>query len=108
MTRRQQQVLNFIERYIADNGDISPSYDEIGEELGLKSTSQIYQCLQSLEGEGKITTRPHFPRSIKIIKPAEARMREALETAPPISHAGPVPSIEYVRWYEGARKDALA
>jgi repressor LexA len=107
VTRRQQQVLNFIERYIADNGGISPSYDEIGEELGLKSTSQIYQCVQSLEGEGKITTRPHFPRSIKIIKPAEARMREALETAPSLSHAGPVPSIQYVHWFEGARKEAL-
>jgi SOS-response transcriptional repressor LexA len=106
VTRRQQQALNFIERYIADNGDISPSYDEIGEELGLKSASQVYQCVQSLEGEGLITTRPHFPRSIRIIKPAEARMREALETAPSIS-AGPVPSIQYVSWYEGARKEAL-
>jgi len=35
-------------------------------------------------------------------------MREALETAPPISHAGPVPSIEYVRWFEKIRKKALA
>ena len=107
MTNRQRQALDFISAFIEVQG-YSPSYNEIMQELGFRSRSRVHDLVHSLVDQDLISIRPGCARSIRIVAPAEARMREALETAPPISHAGPVPSIEYVRWFEKIRKKALA
>ena len=106
MTNRQRQALDFISAFIEVRG-YSPSYAEIMQELGFRSGSRIHDLVHSLVDQNLISIRPGCARSIRIVAPAEARMREALETAPSLSHAGPVPSIQYVHWFEGARKEAL-
>ena len=106
MTNRQRQALDFISAFIEVQG-YSPSYNEIMQELGFRSGSRIHDLVHSLVDQNLISIRPGCARSIRIVAPAEARMREALETAPSLSHAGPVPSIQYVHWFEGARKEAL-
>ena len=106
MTNRQRQALDFISAFIEVRG-YSPSYNEIMQELGFRSGSRIHDLVHSLVDQNLISIRPGCARSIRIVAPAEARMREALETAPSLSHAGPVPSIQYVHWFEGARKEAL-
>ena len=106
MTNRQRQALDFIAAFIAVRG-FSPSYNEIMQELDFRSRSRVHDLVHSLVDQDLISIRPGKARSIRIVAPAEARMREALETAPSLSHAGPVPSIQYVHWYEGARKEAL-
>jgi len=106
VTNRQRQALDFISAFIEVRG-YSPSYAEIMQELGFRSGSRIHDLVHSLVDQNLISIRPGCARSIRIVAPAEARMREALETAPSLSHAGPVPSIQYVHWFEGARKEAL-
>ena len=102
MTRRQQQAMAFIEAFISVRG-YSPSYTEIQVELGFTSRSRIYDLVHALIAGGRITIRPGCARSIRLVAPAEARMREALETAPtPL-----VADTAYVDWYGGARVEAL-
>jgi repressor LexA len=51
ITRRQQQVLDFITKCINDRG-YPPSMREIGEHMGIKSTNGVNDHLKALERKG--------------------------------------------------------
>jgi repressor LexA len=53
VTERQQKFLDFIENFTESNG-YSPSIREIGEELGLSSTSSVKKMLDRLASGGLI------------------------------------------------------
>jgi len=61
-TRRQKQVLDFIEKHIEREG-ISPSIREICEHFGLKSTSGVHRILRSLEKKGYLSSIPGKKRA---------------------------------------------
>ena len=48
VTKRQKQVLDFIARFVDDNG-YSPSYDEIAHGLGLASLATVHKHIVTLE-----------------------------------------------------------
>ena len=51
LTRRQKEVYEYIKRMIRENG-YPPSVREIGEAIGLNSTSTVHAHLESLEEKG--------------------------------------------------------
>lgn len=51
MSKREQDVLNYIRAYRNQYG-LSPSLREIGEGIGLHSTSSIQKYIQSLTAKG--------------------------------------------------------
>ena len=63
---RRKQILAFIIQYMTDNG-FAPSNREIGDGVGLKSTSSIKNYLDKLEKDGKIKTKPGQPRAISVV-----------------------------------------
>ena len=67
MTKKQYQVLEFIEDFISQHG-YSPSYEEIREGLGLKSKSSVYAIVKKLVKIGRISSREKESRSIEIIR----------------------------------------
>jgi len=68
LTHRQRDALAFIYRYQQDNLGVTPSYQEITEQLGLASKSSTYRLLQGLEGRGYISIIPHKARAIDILE----------------------------------------
>ena len=48
LTRRQQQILDFITRRINEQG-YPPTIREIGEEMGIRSTNGVNDHLKALE-----------------------------------------------------------
>ena len=60
---RKLQILNFIIDYRSENG-FSPSLREIGENIGLKSTSTVYNHLASLKKDGYIKSRDIRSRNL--------------------------------------------
>ena len=65
MTQRQQQIYNFIVAYIEEN--LCPlSVREIGDGVGLYSTSSVYEHLKTLENKGYIEIKKNSPRAIKV------------------------------------------
>ena len=74
---RRKQILAFIIQYMTDNG-FAPSNREIGDGVGLKSTSSIKRHLDKLEMDGKIKTKPDQPRAISVAG-YEFRKVEGLE-----------------------------
>lgn len=59
------KILDFIRRYHADHG-FPPSVREIGEAVGLSSTSTVHFHLTNLQRQGKITHHPKWPRTITL------------------------------------------
>lgn len=66
MTPKQKELLDYLKKYIDDN-DYCPSFDEMREELGLKSKSGIHKMIKRLEEQGRITRIFHKARAIYIV-----------------------------------------
>jgi len=60
-------ILAYIIKYKAANGGNSPSYREITEQCGIKSTSIVDYLLSDLERGGMIRRTPGVARSIEIV-----------------------------------------
>ena len=67
LTRKQHELLVFIQRRLNENG-VSPSFDEMKEALGLKSKSGIHRLISGLEERGFIRRLPHRARALEILK----------------------------------------
>jgi repressor LexA len=70
LTERQQQVLDYIRKTVADRG-YPPSVREIGEAIGLSSPSTVHSHLSALVRAGAIKRDPTKPRAIMIVEQLE-------------------------------------
>lgn len=66
LTKRQQQVIDYIRDEIATKG-YPPSVREIGEALGLSSSSTVHSHLASLEAKGLLRRDPSKPRALELL-----------------------------------------
>ena len=65
LTQKQEEIYNIIKDSILKKG-YPPSVREIGELVGLKSTSSVHAQLNTLEKKGYIRKDPSKPRTIEI------------------------------------------
>jgi repressor LexA len=65
LTPRQRQVLEFIDAEVRRRG-YPPSVREIGEAVGLSSTSTVHAHLEALEEKGYLRRDPTKPRAIEV------------------------------------------
>nr|WP_278374579.1 hypothetical protein [Brucella anthropi] len=65
MTPRQKQAYDFIRSFIDQKG-YGPSYEEIGEALGITSRSSIHRIVHGLKDRGLIHLRPNLARCIEL------------------------------------------
>lgn len=66
ISKRQQDILEFIKQQVSDKG-YPPSVREIGEAVGLASSSTVHGHLARLEKKGYIRRDPTKPRAIEIL-----------------------------------------
>ncbi|MFF2479455.1 transcriptional repressor LexA [Paenibacillus sp. NPDC058071] len=66
ISNRQQAILEFIKNEVKDKG-YPPSVREIGEAVGLASSSTVHGHLDRLEKKGLIRRDPTKPRAIEIL-----------------------------------------
>jgi len=71
LTPRQQRVLTVIRDSIEDRG-YPPSMREIGERVGLTSSSSVAHQLRVLEEKGFLKRDPNRPRALSVYHPDEA------------------------------------
>jgi repressor LexA len=65
LTSRQRRILDVIRDAVADRG-YPPSIREIGEAVGLTSTSSVHSQLEALQRKGFIRRDPTKPRAIEV------------------------------------------
>ena len=83
LTPRQRRVLEVIRAALQQRG-YPPSVREIGEQVGLTSSSSVAHQLKTLEAKGFLRRDPHRPRALEVLIPAA----DAAGTAP----AAPAPT----------------
>ncbi len=66
LTTRQRQILEFIKRQTREKG-YPPSVREIGENVGLSSSSTVHGHLARLEEKGYLRRDPSKPRAIEVL-----------------------------------------
>ena len=66
LTRRQQEILDFIEESINTRG-YPPTLREIGDQFGIRSTNGVRVNLFALEKKGYIIRRPMLSRGIELV-----------------------------------------
>lgn len=71
LTRRQNDLMAFIEEYLERNGS-PPSYQEMADHLGLASKSGVHRLVHALVERGHITLLPDRARSITLTMPESA------------------------------------
>lgn len=71
VSNRQRAILEFIKKEVRDKG-YPPSVREIGEAVGLASSSTVHGHLDRLEKKGLIRRDPTKPRAIEILSSDES------------------------------------
>jgi repressor LexA len=72
LSKRQQQIFEFIKHEVREKG-YPPSVREIGEAIGLASSSTVHGHLERLEQKGLIRRNPAKPRAIEILAEEETK-----------------------------------
>ncbi|MGH2696471.1 MAG: transcriptional repressor LexA, partial [Actinomycetota bacterium] len=80
LTPRQQRIVEFIRRTVQDRG-YPPTVREIGEAVGLTSSSSVHAQLANLQRKGLLRKDPAKPRAIEV---AGARPRGSAAVTVPI------------------------
>src|SRR5256885_15230467 len=76
LTRKQYELLSFINTRLNDNG-VSPSFDEMKDALNRKSKSGIHRLIPGLEERGFIRRLPHRARALEVLRLPDCLKTEA-------------------------------
>jgi repressor LexA len=80
LTKRQQEILDFIRRYGAEHG-YPPTVRDIGKAVGLASSSTVHQHLANLEQLGLLRRDPSKPRALELLGRVAQSAASALKPA---------------------------
>jgi len=80
LTPRQQRVLAHIKDSLEQRG-YPPSMREIGEAVGLTSSSSVAHQLKVLEEKGYLKRDPNRPRALQVFLPGSAAARRSVSSA---------------------------
>ncbi|MGA9040048.1 MAG: transcriptional repressor LexA [Terriglobales bacterium] len=76
ITRRQRQLYDFISDFVQKHS-YSPSFEEIGEGMGLSSLATVHKHVSNLEKKGLLTRDYNRSRSIDLLPP-KGRLKQAM------------------------------
>lgn len=96
VTPRQRRILDVIARTVRDRG-YPPTVREIGEAVGLTSSSSVHAQLANLERMGLLTKDPTKPRAVSLAHPRAASV--AVPMLGRIAAGAPVLATEHVEDY---------
>lgn len=98
LNSRQRQILAFIKDEIWEKG-YPPSVREIGEAVGLSSSSTVHAHLAKLEEKGYIRRDPTKPRAIEVLDEGPVHPRKRLINVPVIGQVtagAPILAVENI------------
>ncbi|HEY1523015.1 MAG TPA: transcriptional repressor LexA [Solirubrobacteraceae bacterium] len=83
LTKRQQEIFDFIKRYSARYG-YPPTVRDIGKAVGLASSSTVHAHLSNLERIGLLRRDPTKPRAIELLDRAASGVRNLVRPGLPL------------------------
>ncbi|MGI6513501.1 MAG: transcriptional repressor LexA [Syntrophomonadaceae bacterium] len=110
LTARQQEIFDYLQTHIKKHG-YPPSVREIGQALGLSSSSTVHAHLTQLEDKGWIRRDPTKPRAIEILADDnEEKLEPEVITLPIVGKVAagvPITAIENIDGYVSVSADFL-
>jgi repressor LexA len=79
LTKRQQEIFDFIKRYSASYG-YPPTVRDIGKAVGLASSSTVHAHLANLEKAGLLRRDPSKPRALELLDKAATSAAGAVKS----------------------------
>jgi repressor LexA len=76
ITKRQRQMYDFISDFVQKHS-YSPSFEEIGEGMGLSSLATVHKHVSNLEKKGLLTRDYNRSRSIDLVPP-KGKLKQAM------------------------------
>jgi repressor LexA len=95
LTKRQQEIFDFIKRYSADFG-YPPTVRDIGKAVGLASSSTVHAHLANLEKLGLLRRDPTKPRAIEMLDRAREGVEQAVENVRSLVKPDGLPVVGHV------------
>lgn len=93
LTKRQREILDFIESFVESYG-YSPSFEEIARFFGYRSLATVHEHLANLERKGYIRKSYNESRSIELIR-TEARLAAAeLQLLGTVAAGEPIEAVQ--------------
>jgi repressor LexA len=83
LTKRQRQIYDFIADFVSRNG-YSPSFEEIGDGMGLSSLATVHKHISNLEKKGLLKRDYNRSRSIDVLPP-KGSMKKSMASANPLT-----------------------
>jgi repressor LexA len=80
LTKRQQEIFDFIKRYAEEFG-YPPTVRDIGKAVGLASSSTVHAHLANLEKLGLVRRDPTKPRALELLDRAASGVRSLVDQA---------------------------
>jgi repressor LexA len=80
LTKRQRQILEFIEHRRHESG-VAPSYQEIAERFSFRSLTTVADHLRLIRQKGALASDPGRARSLRVVSPLQA-LRKAVADIP--------------------------
>ncbi|HET9738762.1 MAG TPA: transcriptional repressor LexA [Solirubrobacteraceae bacterium] len=77
LTKRQQEIFDFIKKYSAGHG-YPPTVRDIGKAVGLASSSTVHAHLANLEKVGLLRRDPSKPRAIELLDKAAGAVKSVV------------------------------
>ncbi|MGE8034369.1 repressor LexA [Lysinibacillus sp. KCTC 33748] len=101
VSKRQEAILDFIKEEVRAKG-YPPSVREIGEAVGLASSSTVHGHLARLEQKGLIRRDPTKPRAIEILEPEDSIQKQQVIHVPlvgKVTAGSPITAVENIDEY---------
>jgi repressor LexA len=100
LTKRQQEIFDFVKRYVSDHG-YPPTVRDIGKAIGLTSSSTVHAHLANLEKLGVLKRDPTKPRALEVLvdKAKEAVAPSGLPLVGQVAAGSPVLAEQNIEEY---------
>jgi repressor LexA len=100
LTKRQQEIFDFVKRYVGEHG-YPPTVRDIGKAIGLTSSSTVHTHLANLEKRGLLRRDPTKPRAIEVLvgKAKRAAAPSGLPLVGQVAAGQPVLADENIEEY---------
>lgn len=102
--KRQEEILRFIREEVKKKG-YPPSVREIGDAVGLSSSSTVHGHLNKLEEKGFIRRDPTKPRAIELLDGSRAVVSFSVPVLGRVTAGQPILAVENIEEYFPLPKD---
>ncbi len=93
MTKRQKQLIDYLNEYIGEHG-YAPTLAEVGQYFGLSSLATVHKHLHNLEQKGLIKRQRNHSRALEVAAPEKHGAAKSVRLLGTVAAGAPIEAVE--------------